>query len=74
MCYFGAMVVAYLGHVITEQGITMDVDKVEEVRAWPPQHTVRGILKLMGYYRKFIRSSGEIATPLTQLLKREAFR
>jgi hypothetical protein len=54
----------------------MDMDKVEAVRAWPPPctvHVVHGFLGLTGYYRKFIRSYGEIAGPLTQLLKREAF-
>jgi hypothetical protein len=55
----------------------MNADKVEVVRAWPPLHTVhavRGFLGLTGYYWKFIHSYGEIAAPLTQLLKREAFR
>jgi hypothetical protein len=27
--------VQYLGHVISVQGVAMDADKVEAVRAWP---------------------------------------
>jgi hypothetical protein len=55
----------------------MDPEKVAAVQAWPPPHTVRTVcsfLRLTGYYRKFIRSYGEIAGPLTKLLTREAFR
>jgi hypothetical protein len=76
-CSFSKTTVSYLGHVISSQGVAMDADKVEAVRSWPQPRTVRavrGFLSLIGYYRKFIRSYGEIAAPLTQLLKREAFR
>jgi hypothetical protein len=76
-CSFEQPTVAYLGHVISEHGVAMDGEKVATMQAWPPTHTVhavRDFLGLMGYYRKFICSYGEIAGPLTKLLKREAFR
>jgi hypothetical protein len=75
-CSFGTTSVGYLGHIISAQGVAMDAEKVEAVRAWPPLrtvHAVRGFLDLIGYYRIFIRSYDEIAAPLTQLLKKEAF-
>jgi hypothetical protein len=50
-CSFGTMNVAYLGHVITAQGVAM------MLRRLPPSCTVRavrGFLGLTDYYRKFI--------------------
>lgn len=34
-CSFGAPLVAYLGHVISANGVIMDNDKVEAVTSWP---------------------------------------
>jgi hypothetical protein len=68
--------VVYLGHVISAQGVAMDIEKVEVVQAWSPPRTVcaeRGFIGLTEYYCKFIRPYGDIAAPLTQLLKKEAF-
>ena len=75
-CSFGASSVAYLGHVISKDGVAMDSDKVEAVAAWPAPRSprgVRGFLGLAGYYRKFIKDFGSIAAPLTRLLRKEAF-
>jgi hypothetical protein len=55
-CSFDAKTVAYLGHIISEHGMAMDADKVEVVKSWPPLRTVltvRGLLGLTGYYRRF---------------------
>jgi hypothetical protein len=53
-CAFGERSVAYLGHVISEAGVTMDGQKVSYVLEWPVPRTVlavRAFLGLAGYYR-----------------------
>ena len=58
----------YLGHVISEHGVAMDQQKVEAVAAWPQPRSardLRDLLGLAGYYRRFIKGFGTIATPLT---------
>jgi hypothetical protein len=71
-CSFDALSVAYLGHVITKGGVTMDIDNVEAVASWPLPWSARGLrdfLGLAGYYRKFIKDFGLIAALLTRLLR-----
>jgi hypothetical protein len=76
-CSFGESSVAYLGHVVSGNGVAMDVSKVQAVTEWPRPRSVRalrGFLGLAGYYRRFIKEFRTIAAPLTSLLKRDAFQ
>ena len=72
-CAFAQRKISYLGHVISEQGVTTDDTKVRNVRDWPVPDTVKklyGFLGLAGYYRKFVRNFGIISKPLTDLLRK----
>lgn len=76
-CAFGQSKIEYLRHVITERGVEMDVAKMQDIISWPIPKDVkalRGFLGLTGYYRRFISKYGQIAKPLTELLKKEAFQ
>jgi hypothetical protein len=49
--------VAFLGHVISKGGISMDPSKVQDVLSWNAPTSVndiRSFLGLDGYYRRFI--------------------
>jgi hypothetical protein len=75
-CEFGAQSVAYLGHVVSAEGVAMDRQKVQAVVDWSVSRSVRVVrafLGLAGYYQRFIMGYGDIATPLTHLLKKEGF-
>jgi hypothetical protein len=75
-CSFETASVAYLGHVISVDGVAMDADRVAAVVARPMLHSLRalrGLLGLAGYYQKIIRDFSLISSPLTRLLRRDAF-
>jgi hypothetical protein len=75
-CDFGASEVEYLGHLVGKDGVRVDPKKIEAMQDWPHPKTLkslRGFLGLTGYYRKFIKNYGNIAAPLTALLKNNSF-
>lgn len=66
---------AYLGHVITRQGIKPNPDKIVAIQKYPiPKTTkeIKGFLGLLGYYRRFIPDFAKITKPMTSKLKKGA--
>jgi hypothetical protein len=56
-CEFWMKQVAFLGHVISKGGISVDPSKVQDVLSWNAPTIVNGILSFLGlarYYRRFI--------------------
>lgn len=65
--------VAFLGHVITPNGIKPNPQKGKAVQEYPLPKTlkeIRSFLGLVGYYRRFIQNFAKILTPFTRCLKK----
>jgi hypothetical protein len=72
-CEFWLEEVAFLGHVLTAEGVAIDPAKIKVVKEWeqPRNPTdIRSFLGLAGYYRRFIENFSKIAKPMTNLLKK----
>ncbi|KAK7912833.1 hypothetical protein WMY93_013044 [Mugilogobius chulae] len=71
-CKFLQTSVRYLGHVVSEQGVETDPEKISALKSWPVPRTLKELksfLGFAGYYRRFINSYAAIAKPLNDLTK-----
>ena len=69
-CHFFQRQVQFLGHVISQDGISPDPEKTSKVAQWPvPTLTVevQQFLGLANYYRRFVKDFASKAKPLHQL-------
>ena len=72
-CEFWLQEVAFLGHIITVEGVKVDPEKVKAVSDWKQPTNVievRSFLGLAGYYRRFIEGFLKIARPMTTLTQK----
>ena len=62
--------VAFLGHVVSKEGILIDPQKIDIITQWPMPNNVievRSFLGLAGYYCRFVQNFSKITTHLTNL-------
>lgn len=73
-CEFWLNSVAFLGHVVSSEGIRVDPQKIEVIKSWPrpiSPSDIRNFLCLAGYYRLFIKGFSSIASPMTRLTQKK---
>ena len=73
-CSFAVDKVIYLGHVITKNGVEVDISKTEKIRSFPEpknQKQLKSFLGLANYYKRFVKDFSKICVPLNRLLQKD---
>ena len=64
---------SFLGHIVSKEGIRVDLKKIEVNIEWKPQRNVtevRSFLGLANYYKRFVKGFSMTASPMTRLLQK----
>ena len=72
-CDFCLKEVSFLGHIVSAEGIRVDLVKIEVVVNWKPPRNVtevRSFLGLAGYYRRFVQGFSIVASSGIRLLRK----
>ena len=72
-CEFWFREVSFLGHIVLEEGIQVDPKKVEVIIEWKPPRNfteVCSFLRLVSYYRRFVKGFSMTAASMARLLQK----
>ena len=74
-CEFGLMDLLYLGHIIGQDGVKVDMEKIRAIIEW---HRPKNLTELRGifigictYYRNFVKGFSQLTSPLTDLTNKD---
>lgn len=73
-CEFHVTETEFLGFMVSTEGLAMSQNKVKSVMEWPTPTTVKEVQAFLGFanfYRRFIQGYSRIATPLSELTKKD---
>ena len=74
---FGLTELLYLGHIIGQDGVKVDMEKIRAIIEWPrPKYltNLRGFIGIFTYYRKFVKGFSKITSPLLDLTNKYALK
>ena len=74
-CKFRVSRVSYVGHILSDQGVLPDPDKVAAITDMPQPTEIKGLQRFLGmvnYLNKFIDQHSALTKPLRELLQTDA--
>ena len=74
-CRFMQTEIKYLGHVINEDGVKTDPDKIKSIKEWKLPGCKKELQTFLGfcnYYRRFIKDYAVMSSPLSSMLKNDS--
>ncbi|GFH29756.1 uncharacterized protein HaLaN_28472 [Haematococcus lacustris] len=75
-CEFLKTALKFLGHIVSDQGIAVDPDKVKSITSWPVPRSLTAMQQFLGaasFVRKFVHNFSALAAPLTDLTGKVGF-
>lgn len=74
-CEFFKTSVKFLGHIVSQEGVQVDPDKVSVIMFLPAPTNLtelRSFLGMCNFYRRFLQDYSTVCAPLTKLLHKDA--
>ena len=70
-CGFFQEQITYLGHLLNEEGVSVDPDKITRVQNWKIPKNLKDLKSFIGfasYYRRFVKNFAQICSPLHKVV------